>query len=57
LALEKFVLAKMGKVDELKWLDHRYRTASAPAYKRAWEIVNDVEGVEKVLNELKAAAR
>jgi len=57
LALEKFVLTRMGKVDELKWVDHRYRTASPPAYKRAWEIVNDVEGVDALLNELKAAAR
>jgi hypothetical protein len=57
LALEKFVLTKMGKVEELKWLDQQYRTASPPAYKRAWEIVNDVEGVDRLLNELKVAAR
>jgi predicted nucleic acid-binding protein len=56
LALEKFVLTKLGKADELKWLDQSYRTTAPPAYKRAWEIVND-EGVDAFLNELKAAAR
>ena len=57
LALEKLVLTKLRKVDDLQWLDRRYRTASPAAYKRAWEIVNDVEGVEAFLSELKAAAR
>jgi hypothetical protein len=57
VALEHFVLTKMGKREELKWLDRLYRTAATPPYKRAWEIVNDVEGVEALLAELKAAAR
>ena len=56
MALEKFVLTKMGKVEELQWTDRSYRTG-VPAYKRAWEIVNDVEGVEPFLSELKVAAR
>jgi hypothetical protein len=56
LALEKFVLTKMGKLTELSWLDDRYRTRLSPGYRRAWEIVNDVEGVEGFVNELKAGA-
>jgi hypothetical protein len=54
LALERFVLTKMGKADELKWLDNDYRTTTQTAYKRAWEIVSDIEGVERVLAELRA---
>ena len=57
MALEKFVLTTMGKVDDLQWTDHHYRHTASPAYRRAWEIVNDVEGVEPFLRELKAGAR
>jgi hypothetical protein len=35
-------------------IDHDYRYGPDPAYKRAWEIVNDVEGYKPFLDELKA---
>jgi len=58
LALEKLALVKVGKSDQLKYMDSEYRTGffarSQPAYKRAWEIVNDIEGYEAFLKELKA---
>jgi hypothetical protein len=57
MALEHLVLTKMGKLDELKWLDRDYRTASSPAYKRAWEIVNDIESVEAFVAELRMTSR
>lgn len=57
MALEHLVLTRMGKLEELKWLDRDYRTASPPAYKRAWEIVNDVESVEAFVAELRLPAR
>ena len=44
MALEKFVLVELNKPDVLKWVDNRYRNRFPPAYKRAWEIVNDIEG-------------
>jgi hypothetical protein len=54
MALEKFALLKLGKADELKHLDYLYRTDPSPAYyKRAWEIVNDIEGYEVFIKELK----
>jgi hypothetical protein len=58
LALEKLALVKVGKPDHLKYWDAEYRTGffaeSLPAYKRAWEIVNDIDGDEAFLKELKA---
>jgi len=57
LALEKFVLTALGKVDELQWLDRDYRTAASPGYRRAWQIVNDIEGVDRFLLELRTAGR
>jgi hypothetical protein len=57
MALEKFALLRLGKVDELKYLEHLYETDPAPSYyKRAWQIVNDVEGYEAFIKELKASA-
>jgi len=54
MALEKLALLKLGKTDELKYLDQLYRTDPPPAsYKRAWEIVNDIEGYEAFIKELK----
>ena len=52
MALEKFVLQKLKKNDVLKWVDIRYRTRLTPAHKRAWEIVNEIEGHEAFIREL-----
>jgi hypothetical protein len=53
MALEKFVLEKLGKTEELQYLDAEYRTDPPPSYySRAWEIVNR-EGYQAFLNELK----
>lgn len=54
MALEKLALVKLGRSEDLKYLDSRNRTSSPPAYKRAWEIVNDIEGYEAFVNELRA---
>jgi len=56
MALEKLALLRLGKSDEMKYLDQLYRTDPSPSYyKRAWEIVNDIEGYEIFVNELKTA--
>jgi len=52
LALEKFVLTKLGRQRELALLDHDYRELAPPAYRRAWQIV-DTEGVAPFLEELR----
>jgi hypothetical protein len=61
MALEKFVLLKSGDTATLKWLDRDYRTNAytnfPPDYKRAWEIVNDKEGHEAFINELKLTSQ
>lgn len=54
MALEKLVLVKLNKTEILQWLDIRYRNQFGPDYKRAWEIVSDVEGYEAFIKELKA---
>jgi hypothetical protein len=53
MALEKFVLQKLNKPEMLEWVDNRYRNTFPPSYKRAWEIVNDIEGHEAFIKELK----
>src|SRR5690242_17019920 len=50
MALEKFVLLKLGKRDELKSLEDEYR--DEPRYKRAWEIMN-AEGESALIQELR----
>jgi hypothetical protein len=56
MALEKVVLTKLGYASELKFLDEEYRTENGP-YKRAWQIVNEIESPEAFVKELKAAVR
>jgi hypothetical protein len=57
MALEKFVLLKSGEIATLQWLNDDYRANISPnlppGYNRAWEIVNDIEGHEAFINELK----
>lgn len=57
MAMEKMAPLKLNRPDELKTIDHDYRQGRDPAYKRAWEIVNDVEGYEPFIGELKALNR
>jgi len=54
MALEKFVLLKLGKTAELAYLEQEYKTDTG-AYRRAWEIVGE-EGWEVFLRELKGEA-
>lgn len=53
MAIEKITLLKLKRPDQLKVIDHDYRSGPDPAYKRAWEIVNDIEGYEPFIDELK----
>ena len=54
LALEKLVLVKLRRQDDLATLDEAYRGRGATdPYRRAWEIINDVEGYEALIKELK----
>jgi hypothetical protein len=53
MALQKFVLLKMGRVEELKHVAAGYRASKNLAYKRAWEIVDQVEDYQAFVKELK----
>jgi hypothetical protein len=54
MALEKLVLTRLHKAEELKFLESEYRTDPPPShYKRAWEIV-EAEGYEKFVGEMRA---
>jgi hypothetical protein len=53
MALEKFVLEKLRKFEELKFLEQEYLTDPPPShYKRAWEIMN-AEGERAFIQELR----
>ena len=51
------VLLKLNRPDQLAAIDHDYRNGPDPQYKRAWEIVNDIEGYQPFIAELKAVAK
>ena len=52
MALEKLALVKLKKDSDLM----NYVNFN-PAYKRAWQIVNDIEGYEAFVKELKAVPK
>ena len=53
MALEAFALQRAGMTAEFKYLDASYRRPGGPAdLKRAWEIVNDIEGPMALIKEL-----
>jgi len=56
MALEKFVMQKLGRTEELKHVAERYQASPSPAYKRAWEIVDQLEDYQAFLKELKQYA-
>jgi len=57
MALERAVLKKLGQPDHLAVIDHDYRSGPDPAYRRAWEIVTDIEGEEPFIAELRGLTK
>jgi len=58
MALVRLGLEKLGMTEEFKYQNDLYRGPTSSAdYKRAWEIVNDIEGAEALLKELRAMSR
>ena len=53
MALQKMVYLRLNRSDMVAMLDESYRKFASPAYKRAWEIVNDIEGYEAVIQDIK----
>jgi len=54
MALEKFVLVKLNRTEELNHVGELY--GQPPAYKRAWEIVDKLEDYRAFIKELKVYA-
>lgn len=52
MALQKMTYINLNMRDELDAIDKGYRHDAPPAYRRAWEIVNDIEGPELVLQDI-----
>jgi hypothetical protein len=54
-ALMKRVYLKLGRADPLREIVARDSASEEPASRRAWEIVNDIEGHEAFVKELRTA--
>ncbi|MGE0010158.1 MAG: hypothetical protein AB7F19_06510 [Candidatus Babeliales bacterium] len=52
MALQKMVYLNLNRPDLLEMIDDGYRNYAPLSYKRAWEIVNDIEGYEAVLKDI-----
>ena len=52
MALQKMIYLKINRGDILSMLDESYRKNSPIQYRRAWEIVNDIEGYEKIIQDI-----
>ena len=53
MALQKMVYLNLRRFDILSEIDKGYRIFSLPEYRRAWEIVTQIEGYETVLEDLR----
>lgn len=54
MALQKMVYLNLNRPDLLEMIDDGYRNYAPLSYQRAWEIVNDIEGYEVVLEDIHA---
>jgi hypothetical protein len=54
MAIERMTLRKLHRPEQLAAIDHDYRTGPDPQYRRAWEIVSDIEGYQPFIDELKS---
>ena len=53
MAMQKDIYTELGRTDLLLWLEQQYSRGPDPAYRRAWEIVNRLEGYQSFVFELK----
>lgn len=52
MAIQKMVYHKLNRPDMIQELDESYRKFSMAEYRRAWEIVNDIEGYKTVIQDI-----
>ena len=53
MAVMKLVYLKLNREEQLQQIIEKDRALGTPAYGRAWQIVNDLEGYEAFVQELK----
>lgn len=54
MALQKMIYTELNRQELIAWLDHDYNQLIGGDYKRAWEIVNVIEGQKVFVDELPA---
>lgn len=52
MAIQKWLYLKTEKINELKWISENYKQMKDPAYKRAWEIIDEIEDYEAFIREI-----
>lgn len=52
MALQKMIYLNLNRHDLIDAIDRAYRNFSTKDYQRAWEIVNDIEGYETVIQDI-----
>lgn len=52
MAIQKMVYLKIGRLDLLEYIGKSYASYQGPLYRRAWEIVNDIEGYEALVQDI-----
>ena len=57
MALQKMIYVELKRNDLIAWLDHDYNQLIGGDYKRAWEIVDSIEGSQAFVDELPSMAR
>lgn len=55
MALQRMVYQKLKRQNMLEMLDYGYRNLCSPEYRRAWQIVVDLEGDKAVLEDIQVS--
>lgn len=55
MAIEKMVYLKINRPDIAAYIANSYCNFCSPEYRRSWEIVNDVEGYETIIQDVLAS--
>jgi hypothetical protein len=52
MAIQKMVYININRLDLLEYISDSYESRQGPIYRRAWEIVNNIEGYEALLQDI-----
>lgn len=54
MAMQKYIYTMLNRADLINMINEQYSNPSMPAYGRAWTIVNEIEGYEPFINEIRS---